>query len=523
MGPRPVNLLPVAEREPSAPPTLGGAAGSRDEPGASASEGGSDPLSRPLPSVDMPLLRGQVRAERAKRLALGIALGVGALGALAFAILGSDLSFGGDEEEPEAPIEEPAALATGPLEPLPEDALFAEEPLEAVEPEEPPPPPEPEPVESEDGLQRFETQFGDALGFRPALVAAGLSSNECADVEQALDGVLDFRRCRPEDRIVYERDPAGELVGLEYHDEATSYVVVQRDDEGALEAERVERELETQRVARSGVVRTSLGDAIENAGLGRTLVGVFVEVFDGKVNCSTQARAGDRFRVLVEEERLEGEFLRWGQVHALEYTGQRAGELRAFWFHPRGQERGNWYDETGRELRGSWLRVPCRYDRISSPFDPRRMHPILRRIHPHNGVDFAASTGTPVWAAADGTVTWAGPKGANGNLVSIRHEGGYMTHYAHLHRIQRGIRRGVRVDQRQLIGAVGTTGRSTGPHLHFGLKRNGRFLDPMEVLNGPGRMLPAGQLGRFRRRMRELRAELEAAGEEPAEGEERGG
>ncbi|HJL44699.1 MAG TPA: hypothetical protein RMG45_02645, partial [Polyangiaceae bacterium LLY-WYZ-15_(1-7)] len=85
----------------------------------------------------MPLLRGQVRAERAKRLALGIALGVGALGALAFAILGSDLSFGGDEEEPEAPIEEPAALATGPLEPLPEDALFAEEPLEAVEPEEP--------------------------------------------------------------------------------------------------------------------------------------------------------------------------------------------------------------------------------------------------------------------------------------------------------------------------------------------------------------------------------------------------
>ncbi|MEM7609827.1 MAG: M23 family metallopeptidase, partial [Myxococcota bacterium] len=94
----------------------------------------------------------------------------------------------------------------------------------------------------------------------------------------------------------------------------------------------------------------------------------------------------------------------------------------------------------------------------------------------------------------------------NGNLVSIRHADGYSSHYAHLHQIQRGIREGVEVEQRQLIGTVGTTGRSTGPHLHFGLKRRGRWVDPMPVINGPGRLLPAGPRGVFRRRARELRA-----------------
>jgi len=465
-----------------------------------------DPLSRPLPSVGMPLLRGQVAARRARRIAGAVALGAAAIGGLIYLILSDDTA----PEEPEEP-----SFASAPGDPQEPDVALDEpdagdpEGTEAVAAEERP---APEPVDvdpvSPEATQRFEATFGNARGFRPAAVNAGVTEAECVDLEGALDGVLDFRRCRPEHRIVYERDAEGELVRFAYHDSATSYVEAVRDGEGAFTANRVEREVERTPIVRSGTVRTSLGDAMAAVGLGRQVVGVFVEVFDGKVNFSTQAREGDAFRIVIEEERLDGELLQYGRTLALEYVGQRAGHLRAFWYEPRGR-RGNWYDETGREIRGGWLRVPCRYDRISSPYNPRRMHPILRRIHPHNGVDFAASTGTPVWAAADGRVTWAGPKGPNGNLVSIEHEGGYMTHYAHLHRIQRGIRRGVQVEQRQLIGAVGTTGRSTGPHLHFGLKRNGRFLDPMEVLNGPGRRLPSGQLGAFRRRMRELEEQLE--------------
>jgi hypothetical protein len=138
------------------------------------------------------------------------------------------------------------------------------------------------------------------------------------------------------------------------------------------------------------------------------------------------------------------------------------------------------------------------------------MHPVLRRLMPHNGIDFAAGTGTPVWAAADGEVTFVGERGPNGNLVSIRHEGGWETAYAHLSRFASGLRAGARVEQRDVIGYVGSTGRSTGPHLHFGLRRAGRWVDPASQLNGPGRPLPGGLMPRFRGVMSELGAALDA-------------
>ena len=464
----------------------------------------ADPLARPLPSVDMPLLRGQVRAQRTRRMA---GLGVVALAALGLAAYG--VWQGASAWLAEAPEPDPVASAPiDPTEPLPEEA-FEEDTGDAlmVEDEE-----IPEAVELEprvpDGATRTATTFGQAMGFRPALLRAGLTAEEAIAIEQALTDVVDFRRCRPDDRIVFERDAEGTLLSFEYHDENTSFAQVTHDGE-AYTAERVQLEVRREQVTRGGTIRSSLGEAVMRAGLDRTHAGLFVEVFDGKVNFSTQARAGDVFRVVLDEEFIEDRRIGYGRVQALEYVGERAGTLRAFWFEPNGR-RGDWYGEDGRAIRGGWLRVPCRYDRVSSPFDPRRMHPILRRIHPHNGVDFAASTGTPVYAAADGEVIWAGPKGPNGNLISIRHADGYTSHYAHLHQIQRGIRRGVRVEQRQLIGTVGTTGRSTGPHLHFGLKRRGRFIDPMAVINGPGRRLPGGQLARFRRVKAGLIARLEA-------------
>jgi len=125
-------------------------------------------------------------------------------------------------------------------------------------------------------------------------------------------------------------------------------------------------------------------------------------------------------------------------------------------------------------------------------------------------VDYAAAPGTTVWAAADGVVTFAGARGPNGNLVSIKHPGGYETHYAHLLRIARGIKPGTAVKQRQPIGAVGSTGRSTGPHLHFALKRSGKFIDPVKQLNGPGRPLSAAHMPEFKRHMAKLKRDLSA-------------
>ncbi len=455
---------------------------------------------RPLPSVDMALLPEQRRAVRARWLMVagGAVLLVGG-GVASSLLFGDDASDGDRGHEAEAPPPEQESGA--------EPVAVADEPPDAgaagggVPAEEEP--------KSLGAASRVEHAFGQARGFRDALVKAGFDREEQQELEEALADVLDFRRCRPQDRMVVERDSNGALLLFEYHGaSATSFVQATRDARGALRGEEVEIPVERVRLARGGTVRTSIGDALDALGLGRSLVGTYVGVWEGKVNFSRDTRTGDTFKIIVDEERIDGELLRYGTVHAVEYVGERTGELRAFWYEPRESE-GDFYDETGRSVHGGWLRTPLRYDHISSQFNPRRRHPILRRIVPHNGVDYAAGTGTPVWAAAEGTVTFAGYRGANGNLVSIRHADGYESHYAHPSRIERGIESGTAVRQRQVIGYVGSTGRSTGPHLHFGLERHGRFLDPVEAMNGPGRMMPAAALPGFRQLVRRLRRELD--------------
>jgi murein DD-endopeptidase MepM/ murein hydrolase activator NlpD len=463
---------------------------------------------RPLPSVDIPLLRAERRASRARQLTLGVVLGAAALGGAAALVLSRAPWSAGRVPEPEG--QEPPPRAEAPASVAAVEPTFAADPEEeetaAVE--------EISPLAGDlavtpGAVDRKVVRFGRAPTFRHALAQAGLERDDAMELETALQGVLDFRRCRPDHRMVFERDADGRVVLFEYHPGPTEYVQATRGAKGQLRGERVEVPVEIKRIATGARVDSSLGSALDRAGLGRSLVGVFVSAFEGRVNFSADTRQGDVFRIVVDEEHIGGEFLRYGTVHALEYVGQRTGTLRVFWYEPR-DGRGDHFDETGRALQGGWLRTPCRYDRISSKFNLRRLHPILKRVVPHNGVDYAAGTGTPVWAAADGKVTFVGPKGPNGNLVTIRHADGYETVYAHLSRFARGLSAGAPVKQRQVIGYVGSTGRSTGPHLHFGLKRHDRFVDPLEVINGPGRRLPAADMTAFKQRMRRLEQELAA-------------
>jgi murein DD-endopeptidase MepM/ murein hydrolase activator NlpD len=445
----------------------------------------------------MPLLRDDVRATRQRQVLAGAALLVG--GGIAFAA--TALVPDGDRDREDEGPAVPLAIGYSP----PHDA--GPEPPDA-------PASRPEPVveEAAPGVIRTVHSFGSSSGFRTALTAAGLGGEEGDAITTALTGVLDFRRCRPEHQLVIERDGVGHLRRFEYRASITQVYEAVLDGSRWVGRE-VEVPIERRRHARGGVVLSTLGAALEASGLGRTLVGSFVETFEGRFDFNTQSRSGDAFRLLVDEERVNGTFLRWGTVWAIEYRSQRRGPMRAFWYERApGEDEpgGDFHDETGRALHGGWLRTPLRYDHVSSPFDPRRMHPVLRRIMPHNGIDYAASVGTPVWAAAEGEVTWVGDRGANGNLVSLRHDGGYETFYAHLSRFASGLARGQTVRQRQVIGYVGSTGRSTGPHLHFGLKRHGAFVDPARELNGPGRLLPPAHMARFRERLAELRAALDA-------------
>ncbi len=358
------------------------------------------------------------------------------------------------------------------------------------------------------GIRRIRRKFGEGHGFRQALRSAGASREEAVELVAALEKLIDFRRCKPEHELVFERDAKDKLVGFEFHAGVTEVYRAVRGKSGKLEARQVAIEIDKRRISKGGQVTSSLGQALEAVGLGNSFAGVFVEVFEGHVSFKKETRAGDSFKVVVDEQYVDGSFLGFGTVHALEYVGERVGAFRAFWYEPK-RAKGDFFDAKGRAMQGGWLRTPLRYDHISSEYDLRRMHPILKRIMPHHGIDYAASPGTIVWAAGDGVVKFAGARGLNGNLVVLRHEGGYETFYAHLLRIVRGIRRGVRIRQRQPLGAVGSSGLSTGPHLHFALKRHGRFINPAKLLNGPGKPLPQAEMPRFRRTQRRLMAELE--------------
>jgi murein DD-endopeptidase MepM/ murein hydrolase activator NlpD len=160
----------------------------------------------------------------------------------------------------------------------------------------------------------------------------------------------------------------------------------------------------------------------------------------------------------------------------------------AFWVEENGSS-GGYYDQRGRSLRKAFLRSPLNFRRISSRFSHARRHPITRRVVPHHGVDFAADWGTPVVAAADGRVISAAWDGALGRAVRIRHANGWRTIYGHLRGFARGIRPGARVEQNQVIGYVGATGRATGPHLHYTMQRDGVAINPLTFDNLPAEPL----------------------------------
>ncbi len=456
---------------------------------------------RPLPSVKMALLPNELRARRTRRLVIGTLIGAVFLGALLLWIARSVIpqtwawmeeALGRQDAQLAADIGLTDELLPADLDGGIEEELSEEE-ARALARSRP--------------NARYETPFGGVPSFRGALLNAGLEADECTAIEQALQHIVDFRRCRPEHKLIVERDENADLKRFEYHPSATEFVEVTRGEDGSFRAEQIRVKVERTPIARAASVQTSIGDGLLELGLPAGLATFFVEAFEGQINFSLQARKGDVFRIVVDEERVDGEFLRYGRVHALEYDGQRTGKVRAFYYEAGGAP-GQFYDESGRAMQGGWLRTPLRYDRLSSGYNPRRFHPILKRMVPHLGVDYAAGTGTPVWAAADGRVTFAGRKGPNGNLVMIRHSGGFETAYAHLHRIKGGIRPGTYVKQRELIGYVGSTGRSTGPHLHFGLKKYSRPIDPLTELNGPGLRLASRDLHAYKTALSDWQALL---------------
>ncbi|MEZ4753788.1 MAG: peptidoglycan DD-metalloendopeptidase family protein [Bdellovibrionota bacterium] len=230
----------------------------------------------------------------------------------------------------------------------------------------------------------------------------------------------------------------------------------------------------------SGVILNSFAESAHRVSLPSELIDDFVDLFGGRVEFSRNIQPGDVFTVVYTEKRNpRGRVLGIGSIKIASLVN--SGEMIAAVRHIDTQGESRFYDENGEPLGNFFLRYPLRFTRISSQFSHSRFHPVLKKHRPHNGVDFAAPTGTPVRSVAEGIVQTAGWNGGAGRMVKIKHSDRWSTAYLHLNSISKGIRNGTRVKRGEIIGTVGSTGLATGPHLHFSMYDNGRYVDPMNT------------------------------------------
>ncbi|MCP5424389.1 MAG: peptidoglycan DD-metalloendopeptidase family protein [Gammaproteobacteria bacterium] len=227
----------------------------------------------------------------------------------------------------------------------------------------------------------------------------------------------------------------------------------------------------------SGVVRHSFYQAALNAGLSEPLILKFTEIFQWRIDFALEIQPGDQFTIIYEALYRAGEKAGTGEVLAAEFDhgGKSFRALR--YTDPRGKT--DYYTPQGQPLRQTFLRSPVDFRRISSHFRAERWHPVLGVRRPHRGVDYAAPTGTPVWASGAGVVETLGRQGGYGNCIVLRHGQRYTTLYGHLSRFRQGLRRGSSVESGEVIGYVGMTGLATGPHLHYEFRIDGRHVDPV--------------------------------------------
>jgi murein DD-endopeptidase MepM/ murein hydrolase activator NlpD len=334
----------------------------------------------------------------------------------------------------------------------------------------------------DEGSLNPEKKISDAETLGQILVREGFEGDS-PKIVAALSKLFDVKLIRGGQTYLVHADESGEPESFEYHPSAVTRYVVTRGASGAWVATRVDQPVETKVVTIAGSIDSSLYESVQKAQEGRALAGLLVEVLAWDVNFYTDTHPGDHWKVMVEKQYLGGQFYRYGHLLAAEYGGHAGvGTVRAFYWKPnRPNAEGHYFDAQGQAITKTLLKTPLRFVRISSKFDRHRFHPILHVEKAHLGIDYAAPVGTPVWASATGKVVECEMKRGSGNTVVISHPNGLSTRYYHLSRFARGMKAGKMVKQKDVIGFVGTTGLSTGPHLHFSVTKNGAFVDPSKV------------------------------------------
>lgn len=359
-------------------------------------------------------------------------------------------------------------------------------------------------------------------GLAEALASAGVARREARRVVSAIVDARRSSRVGRSDSLVLARSTDGSRVlGFELATDPAHFWQG-REVDGKLVVSEVTLPVSERRVVAALRIEDALAPSLSHAGLDESLAELIDSALDGHVDLA-EAHHGARMRVVATEVRVDGELARYRRVDALEFHSNRAGRepLRLYHYDGavdsedgaqdkrRARARGH-FTAKGQQPYHGGLRSPVPGASITSRFNPKRRHPVLKVVMPHNGIDFRGSTGTPVYAAADGTVASTVRTGPCGNMVQLSHAGGLVTAYCHLSRFAPSLRPGQSVEARQLVGYVGATGRVTGPHLHFAVKKNGRFIDPLSLRFDGVKVLPPADRDAFQRRRGELDAVLDA-------------
>ena len=334
---------------------------------------------------------------------------------------------------------------------------------------------------------------------------AGYSDQDIYNItNQSQDG-RSLERLFPGQTIAFLPDDSGELMGLRHIKSPLESVTYMRTRAG-FESQTEIRSPESRETWATGTIDSSLFLAGEEAGLSQGMILDMANIFGGVIDFALDTRKGDTVQLVYEELFLDDKKFKDGEIIAASFTNQDE-TFNAFRYTDANADT-NYYNEDGVSMRKAFLMAPLDFTRVSSNFNMRRLHPIYKTVRPHRGTDYAAPTGTPVYAAGDGRVVQAGYTRANGNYVFIRHGDKYVTKYLHLHK--RRVKSGQSVSQSQVVGTVGSTGSATGPHLHYEFLVNGKHRNPRTVYKDlpKASALPENEMANFRQTIEKANTQL---------------
>ncbi len=320
----------------------------------------------------------------------------------------------------------------------------------------------------------------DNDSFYSIMTAMGFAPEEILHIARKSKDVYDLRYLKKGDTFNVQV-VNGETERIEYRYADLEGLLIERDgtQEGGWRAEKFDVSYVVKPTLVNGTIEFSLYEAGDRIGLDPVLIHALSDIFAWDVDFAIDIRKGDSFTIFYESLYIDGLPVRAGRILGAEIVNSGKTFKAVYFEDEKGW--GNYYDEDGHSLSRTLLKSPLRYRRISSYFTKRRYHPILKKHLPHHGIDYAAPRGTPVESSGDGKVVFAGWKRGYGKYIKIRHNEKYTTAYGHLSGIKKGIKPGKRVRQGDIIGYVGSTGRSTGPHLHYEVLVRGKYVNPFSV------------------------------------------